>query len=193
LGVRQAVARRKVAKDRSGGYPGGQASRVVLSELKTRRSRWVLFLTPALVRALVDHRAAQGVEARESVLWVDHGLVFPSMVGTPVDPDNFAKAFSRLARTAGLGHWHPHEARHSAASVMLAQGVPLEVVSEVLGHSSIAITKDVYGHLTEGMKRAAAEKMAAALGTRRAPAAPSGQFVRQEAFEFGDWDQPSTA
>lgn len=69
-----------------------------------------------------------------------------------------------MCSAAGIGHWHPHEARHSAASVMLAQGVPLEVVSEVLGHSSISITKDVYGHLEERAKRDAAERMAAALG-----------------------------
>ncbi|MHB8246416.1 MAG: tyrosine-type recombinase/integrase [Acidimicrobiales bacterium] len=89
-------------------------------------------------------------------------MIFTSLVGTPIDPDNFSKQFVRLCKEAGLGHWHIHEARHSAASVMLAQGVPLEVVSEVLGHSSIYITKDVYGHLVEGSKRDAAEKMAAA-------------------------------
>jgi len=55
------------------------------------------------------------------------------------------------------------ELRHSGASPMLAQGTPLHVVSEVLGHASIAITKDVYGHLLEGDKRAAAQSMSRAL------------------------------
>jgi integrase len=72
-------------------------------------------------------------------------------------------SFARLCERAGLGHWHPHELRHSGASLMLAQGTPLHVVSEVLGHASIAITKDVYGHLLEGDKRAAAESMSRAL------------------------------
>jgi len=58
-------------------------------------------------------------------------------------------------------YWN--ELRHSGASLMLAQGTPLHVVSEVLGHASIAITKDVYGHLLEGDKRAAAESMSKAL------------------------------
>jgi site-specific recombinase XerC len=53
-------------------------------------------------------------------------------------------------RRAGFGHWHPNELRHSGASLMLAQSTPLHVVSEVLGHASIAITKDVYGHLLGG-------------------------------------------
>jgi integrase len=73
--------------------------------------------------------------------------------------------FSRVCRRAGLGHWHLHELRHSGASLMLAQGTDLYVVSEVLGHSSVAITKDVYGHLVEGQKRAAAALMSKALLT----------------------------
>ena len=75
---------------------------------------------------------------------------------------------------SGLGHWHPHELRHSGASLMLAQGTPLHVVSDVLGHASIAITKDVYGHLLEGDNRAAAESMGRALfGGRNALVGPS--------------------
>jgi integrase len=61
------------------------------------------------------------------------------------------------------GHWHPHELHHSGAALMLAQGTPLHVVSEVLGHASIAVTKVVYGHLLEGDKRAAAESMSRAM------------------------------
>ena len=91
--------------------------------------------------------------------WREHDLIFPSAVGTPLDPDNVSHWFSRLCRRAGLGHWHLHELRHSGASLMLAQGTDLYVVSEVLGHSSVAITKDVYGHLVEGQKRAAASRM----------------------------------
>jgi len=57
--------------------------------------------------------------------WLDSGLIF----------------------TTQIGRWHPHELRHSAASIMLAQGVPIEVVSDILGHSSIRMTADVYGHI----------------------------------------------
>lgn len=83
--------------------------------------------------------------------------MFTTAIGTPLDPDNFAHYFDRLCRKAGLGHWHPQELRHSAASIMLAQGTPLWVVSEVLGHASVAITKDVYGHLLGGEKQAATQ------------------------------------
>jgi integrase len=164
LAVRQAVRRRKTSRGADGTYVGGTESRIEIAELKTRRSRRVLFLTPGILDALEAHRGRQElVRVEAGALWVESGLMFASVIGTPMDPDNFAKQFVRLCKSAGLGHWHPHEARHSAASVMLAQGVPLEVVSEVLGHSSISVTKDVYGHLVEGVKRDAAERMAGVL------------------------------
>jgi len=135
-----------------------------VGEVKTRRSRRRLYLTPQLVDVLRRHRARQVQEQlRLGAAWQDHGLVFVSRIGTPVDPDNLSHRFSRWCRDAGLGHWHRHELRHSGASLMLAQGTPLHVVSEVLGHASIAITKDVYGHLIEGDKRAASVAMSAAL------------------------------
>ncbi|PWU46262.1 site-specific integrase [Micromonospora globispora] len=137
---------------------------LVVSELKTRRSRRTLYLTPQLVELLRRHRARQAEERLAAgETWQDHGLVFPSEVGTPLDPDNFSHRLSALCKRAGLGHWHPHELRHSGASLMLAQGTPLHMVSEVLGHTSIAITKDVYGHLMEGDRRLAAEAMSRAL------------------------------
>ena len=63
----------------------------------------------------------------------------------------------------GLGHWHPHELRHSAASLLLAQGVPLKVVSDLLGHSGITITANVYAHVLAPLKDEAAEAMNRAL------------------------------
>jgi site-specific recombinase XerD len=89
--------------------------------------------------------------------WTESNLVFTTQKGIPIDPDNFAHYFRRLCARAGLGHWTLHELRHSAASIMLAQGTPLYVVSEVLGHASVAITKDVYGHLIGGEKQEATE------------------------------------
>ncbi|CAA9375201.1 MAG: hypothetical protein AVDCRST_MAG75-468 [uncultured Propionibacteriaceae bacterium] len=117
---------------------------------------------------MLRHHWVRQAEERVAVgeAWQDYGLIFPSEIGTPLDPDNVSHAFSRIGVRAGLGHWHLHELRHSGASLMLAQGTDLYVVSEVLGHSSVAITKDAYGHLVEGQKRAAAELMSKALMAR---------------------------
>ena len=152
----------KRVKDRDAS--SGRRTRLVVSEPKTPKSRRTLSLTPELVARFRQHRAHQAeAQMAAGTLWRDHGLIFASEVGTPMDPDGFSHSFSRLCERAGLGHWHPHELRHSGASLMLAQGTPLHVVSDVLGHASIAITKDVYGHLLEGDKRAAAESMSRAL------------------------------
>ncbi|WP_168207350.1 tyrosine-type recombinase/integrase [Microlunatus elymi] len=151
----------KRVKDRT---ESKRKTRLEIGELKTRRSRRTLFLTPELVELLKQHRGRQAAERiAAGAAWQDHGLVFPTEIGTPLDPDNFSHVFARLTTKAGLGHWHPHELRHSGASLMLAQGTDLYVVSEVLGHASIAITKDIYGHLVEGHKREASKAMSTAL------------------------------
>ena len=137
---------------------------LVLTAPKTAGSRRTLHLPAPVVEALRAHRARQGAERLAmGPSWTDTGLVFTTTIGTPIDPRNFYRSTSALAQRAGLGHWHPHELRHSAASILLAQGVPLEVVSEVLGHASIRMTKDVYGHLIGSQKRDAAEAMSRAL------------------------------
>jgi integrase len=78
------------------------------------------------------------------------------------DPDGPGK--QRIVEGTGLGHWHPHELRHSAASLLLAEGVPIKVVSEILGHSSITITADVYSHVMAPARAEAAAAMNRALG-----------------------------
>jgi excisionase family DNA binding protein len=141
---------------------------LVISELNTARSRRTLFLTPELVELLRRHRARLA-EERMAIgpAWREHDLIFPTALGTPLDPDNASHWLSRICRRAGFGHWHLHELRHSGAWLMLAQETDLYVVSEVLGHSSVAITKDVYGHLVECQKRAAAARMSEALLSQR--------------------------
>lgn len=79
--------------------------------------------------------------------WQDLGLVFAARVGTPIDPSNLRRDLSRVTHKAGLGHWHPHELRHSAVSLLCAAGLRLEEVAEVMGHGSTRMTGDVYRHV----------------------------------------------
>ena len=137
---------------------------LVLGEVKTAKSRRSLNIPRPVVESLKAHRARQAQE-RLAVgeAWTDSGLVFTTQVGTPLDPRNIYRDFVGVCERSGLGRWHPHELRHSAASIMLAQGVPIEVVSDILGHSSIRMTADVYGHILEPQRLAAADAMAEAL------------------------------
>jgi hypothetical protein len=90
-------------------------------------------------------------------------LVFTSTIGTPLDPEAFGRTAPRIYKRAGLGHWGIHELRHSCASLLLAMGVPLEVVSDKPRRASIRVTMDVYGHLLAPSRMHAAEAMRRAL------------------------------
>ncbi len=81
--------------------------------------------------------------------------MFTTELGEPCDPRNAFRALRVAAAKAGLPHAGLHTLRHSAASVMLTRGVPLKVVSEILDHSSIAITGDIYGHVSPDVARQA--------------------------------------
>ncbi len=134
---------------------------IELSDLKTHGSRRTLHLSKPLVEQLDRHRTFQ--EAEELVKgerWNnEHDLVFTSTIGTPLDPEAFGNSVPKICKDAGLGHWSIHELRHSCASLMMAMEVPLEVIAEQLGHASIRVTKDVYGHLMPRSRARAAEAM----------------------------------
>jgi integrase len=154
------VPAERTSDDRSRGR-----TTLIIAGVKTAGSRRTLHLPQPVCDILRNWRTVQTAERLKlGPAWQDDKrLVFTTPIGTPVDPDNYRHALSRLSKAAGLGHWHPHELRHSAASLMLAMNVPLEVVSETLGHSSIRVTKDVYGHLLTPAREAAADAMSRAL------------------------------
>lgn len=128
------------------------------SMLDTAGSRGPPLAKPPVV-ALKEHKAAQKRERLESPAWTETGYVFTTGLGTPLDPRNVAKQFESNCRKAKLGKWHPHEFRHSAATLMLATGTPLQVVSAVLGHALIRITSDVYRHVLDPQRQDAADAL----------------------------------
>jgi len=163
LTVRKQLRREPGRVDPETGKHSGAA--LVLVDPKTSSSKRTVPLPDWVIDALKAHRARQAAERRAvGAAWKDTGFVFTSTIGTPVDPRNASQAFADLAKDAGLGAWHIHELRHSAASTSLAQGVPVEVVSAFLGHSSIRMTVDTYGHMGDAQVRTAADAMDAALG-----------------------------
>ena len=140
-----------------------------LSEPKTTTSMRTVELPPITMAALRSHQVEQKTERlKAGAVWdqrpLGFDLVFRTELGTAVDPDNFRNMTYRLTEAAGLGSWSPHELRHCAASLLIAMGVPMKTISETLGHSSIRVTADVYGHLFEEARTEAANAMQKALG-----------------------------
>jgi integrase len=142
-------------------------SQPTFAKPKTRDSEArVVDMPPFVVDALREHRARQ-LEARLLVgpAWRDLDLVFAGATGLPLDAGHVTTRLHRLLAPLGLGHVRLHDLRHAFASLSLAAGVELAVVSKNLGHSTLAITSDYYLHLIPAQKRDAAERLGAYLGT----------------------------
>ncbi len=138
---------------------------LVKTSPKTANSRREIVLSPGMVEMLHAHRKLQVAERlRAGNQWQGKNLVFATELGGYVDPRNLLRAFTSAAKAAGIPDVGLHTLRHSAASAMLDAGIPLHVVSRILGHGSISITADIYGHITDSRQREAMEGLSAALG-----------------------------
>jgi integrase len=137
---------------------------LVINKPKSERGTRTVALPPIAVDALRRRRQVQRLERTAAgPRWSESGYVFTTEIGTPIDPDNLQRAWRKITTHGGLGHLRFHALRHSAATVALAQGVPLEVISRQLGHAGYAITADVYAHVGAAAQRDAADAMQAAL------------------------------
>jgi integrase len=133
--------------------------RVIIRQPKSRSSRRNVDLPPALAIMLREHKAKQtelkkvlGLELKDS------DLVFFHADGTPIRPDTVTRAFRHYAERVGLPTGRFHDLRHTHATLLLKQGVHPKIVSERLGHSSIAITLDTYSHVLPGLQKEAARR-----------------------------------
>jgi integrase len=146
------------------GFPKGTPAR--LTPPKTRRSLRGVHLPHSAVAALLRHRKLQDAErATSNGSWRDRSLVFPNTLGTPMDYTNLMpRHFKPLLRRAGLPNIRFHDLRHTCATLLFTRGVHPKIVSEMLGHSSVSITLDIYSHVIPGLGDAAALAMEEALG-----------------------------
>jgi integrase len=117
------------------------------------------------VEALKAHRARQAeVRLKVGSLYQDGGLVFASEIGTPLEPSNMdRRSFKPLLKKAGLPDIRFHDLRHTCATLLLGKDVNPKIVSEMLGHSSVSVTLDIYSHLLPDMQEKAAKALEEAL------------------------------
>jgi integrase len=128
---------------------------------KTKRSARTLPLDASTTAALCAHRALQEKErATWGSAWSDTGHVFTREDGEPVHPDTFAQAFERHVKASGLPRIRFHDLRHSWATNALRAGVPAKIVSDILGHATVAFTLDTYTHAIPEMQTDAVDLVA---------------------------------
>jgi integrase len=117
-------------------------------DTKTSKSKRSLILPKRAIVALQAHKARQDAERREAgAAWHANNLVFCHENGTMYTSDALNWRFSKMTRKAGIGHWHAHEGRHTAVSIMSSNGVPIQEISDTVGHKSTHVTETVYRHV----------------------------------------------
>jgi len=122
-------------------------------EPKTNHSRRRVDMTPKLALFLREYKAERErlhLELRKQLTLDD--LVFGSLEGNSLDPSVLSHDFARVVKRAGLENVRFHDLRHTFASLMLFKGAKPKVISEALGHASVAFTMDIYSHIIEGMQ-----------------------------------------
>jgi integrase len=135
----------------------------VLSTPKTDRGRRSIALDVATVQVLRAHQMKQLLDSDSNVEAAAHDLVFCKHDGTPLNPNGITQAFKRHVHAVALPRIRLHDLRHTHATLALEAGIHPKVVSERLGHSSVAVTLDVYSHALPALQAAAAEIIASLL------------------------------
>jgi len=148
-----------------GGYcPHRRAGGLMLVELKTRASRRTIVLPGPLLSELRAHRSDQlRLQAERRGFWDGtHNLVFATDVGGLIDPARDFKDWKKLLTVAGVRTVRLHDARHTAATLLLVQGVDLRTVMSIMGWTEMA-TAQRYVHAVDALRREAARRMGDAL------------------------------
>ncbi|MGW6948051.1 tyrosine-type recombinase/integrase [Streptomyces xanthophaeus] len=123
---------------------------------KGKRRRQTLPLPGICVAPLRLQRMKQAdARAKAGDAWQESGYVFTTRTGRPIEPRNVYRSFTRVAKDADLRVIRLHDARHGTATLLTAAGVPPRVVMEILGHSQIAVTMNVYAHVVQETQREA--------------------------------------
>ncbi len=135
---------------------------------KTDRSRRTISFPPEIAQVFRRQRVQQLEERLTAgAAWEDSGLVFTNEAGGPLYGPHVTRHLHRVLKRAGLPRIRFHDLRHTAASLLLAMGVPMAVIQKTLRHASITTTANLYAHVMPELQREAAAKM--------------GEFLRGEA------------
>ena len=130
------------------------------TEPKTRAGHRTIPLPAILLKMVLAHRDRQRAERAEvGARWLDLDYVFTTPIGTPVEPRNLNRHFKEMLIRAKLPDMRFHDLRHSAATLLIAQGVHARVIAEILGHTDIRLTMNLYGHVADETQRHAVNKL----------------------------------
>ena len=143
-------------------------SKLQLVEVKARKSRRTITLPQVVIDAFRRNRSRQEEECRfAGARWQDTCFVFTTSLGTPLDGPTVTLRFQAALKAAGLRRIRFHDLRHTCATLLLALGVHPRLIMEILGHSQIAITMNLYAHVIPAMQKEVAAQMDSILAPSR--------------------------
>jgi integrase len=138
-----------------------QTGAFIEAETKTRRSRRSIIIASFALDALKTHKVQQEeIKRKAGPLWQDHNYVFCTSIGTHLNPTrDLLDELKKITEKTGLPHFRFHDLRHVAATLLLSEGVHPKIVQEILGHSQISMTLDVYSHVLPNMQQDAMNRL----------------------------------
>jgi integrase len=146
-----------------------RGSPIIQRRVKTTSGARSVRLTQETAQSLRAHRIRWLERKVAATDWEDNDLVFSTRTGKPINPTNLIRQFRAIVATAGVRPIRLHDLRHSCASLLLLAGEHPKVVSDRLGHASVAITLDLYSHVSPRLQTQAAERMSELIASAREP------------------------
>lgn len=135
----------------------------LVQEPKSKAASRTVRLPAPTVAALRAHRKRQAERHLAASQWAEIGLVFSTGAGKPINPRHVLRSFDAIVKRAGLTRISIHDLRHTHATLLLRDGVPVKVVQERLGHAQASITLDTYAHVIGDMQEKAVDAIDEAL------------------------------
>jgi integrase len=136
------------------------SGRLLVDQAKSEASEATVPLPRITRRVLLEHRdrlEKERIDAGE--LWSEHGLVFPTSVGTPIEPRSLNRHFDGVRTRAGLPDVRLHDCRHTLVSLLLELGVPPHIVQAIARHAGLDVTMTIYAHTNLHAMREALDKI----------------------------------
>lgn len=145
---------------------------VLKKELKGKNATRDVLVDTAVIERLRTHRVAQNAtRLRLGDVWEEYDLIFPSAIGTPLNPSNLYRAYKRLLATAGVPYIRIHDQRHTHITWALEEGADLKAVSTRAGHGRTSVTTDIYQRVTTKLQADVVEKVSRKLPSAAAKSA----------------------
>jgi integrase len=131
----------------------------VENSTKSKKGNRIIPVLESTLKMLKLHEHKQTVEKVKAKEYIDGNYIFCSKEGRPINPRNFTKYFHKFLADAGIDKTNLHNLRHTYATTGIENGIDMKVMQELLGHSTMQVTSEIYTHVSQDKKRQEINKL----------------------------------